>query len=61
MAKDSSLIITSTDSSGGKSQKSITNINPSAVDSILKTAANKIAVLSSNRLQKIQRIDKTDL
>ena len=59
---DTSLVITTKDHLTDETQtKTITNINPQAANSDLKTFAQMTAALSKDAFVKATRIDKTEL
>ena len=59
---DTSLVITTKDHLTDETQtKTITNINPQAASSDLKTFAQMTAALSTDAFVKATRIDKTEL
>lgn len=58
---DSSLIINSTDTTGKKLQKSITNLNPNITNATAKEFAQKLNALTTNTYNGATRINKIDV
>lgn len=58
---DSSLIINSTDTTGKKLQKSITNLNPNITNATAKEFAQKLNALTTNTYNGAIRINKIDV
>lgn len=56
-----SIIIHSTDSSGDKKQRSVTNINPNATANQLIEFAGKFTALSNHTYVSTVRVDRTEL